>query len=303
MIENVALLGLSCAVNPVLLGVVLLTLASPHPKRMLGAYFAGAFTWSVGLGIGIVTVAADVDALGGHSSPSRPIFDLVIATALLLGAYWCGSGRAATRTRLRAAVGGRVRRRAKARAGTEGAGEARGAAQRAGGRGDGSGARCGAGGAAAGMRAGEQGGVRGTVHGLGIGAGVGEGVGGGAGGAAQGEKKKPLAERLLSGSAPLAFLAGVAFNFPSIRYIDAIKEIVVADVSRHEQILAILLFNVLMLSPAIVPLGALVVHPTGTRSAITRIDAWMRAHARLLLTAVLAVLGLYMLVKGILALS
>jgi hypothetical protein len=34
VIENVALLGLSCALNLVLLGVVPLTLASDRPKRM-----------------------------------------------------------------------------------------------------------------------------------------------------------------------------------------------------------------------------------------------------------------------------
>ena len=93
MIVNVALLGASCALNPVLLAVVLLTLASEHPKRMLGAYFAGAFTWSVGLGIGVVTVASDAEAFGGHSSSSRPIFDLVVGCLLLAGAFLKGTGR------------------------------------------------------------------------------------------------------------------------------------------------------------------------------------------------------------------
>ncbi|HEY2767023.1 MAG TPA: GAP family protein [Solirubrobacteraceae bacterium] len=231
MIENVALLGLSCALNPVLLGVVLLTLASERPKRMLGAYVAGAFTWSVGLGIGIVTVASDAEAFGGKSSPSRPVFDLVVGVALLLGAFWYGSGRAAARKARRAAVKAAV------------------------------------------------------------------------GGASTDEEKTPLAERLLSGPVWLAFLAGVVLNFPSVRYIDAMKEIVVADVPKHEQVLAILLFNVLMLSPAIVPLVALVLHPEGTKAAITRIDAWLRAHSHLLLTVVFAVLGVYLIAKGVIALE
>jgi Sap, sulfolipid-1-addressing protein len=235
VIENVALLGLSCALNPVLLGVVLLTLASERPKRMLGAYVAGAFTWSVGLGIGVVRVASSAEAFGGRSSPSRPIFDLVAGVALLAGSAWYGSGRAARRNARKAAAAAAAK-------------------------------------AAAGNRE-EQ------------------------------SVKPPLSERLLSGPVWLAFVAGVLLNFPSVRYIEAMKEIVVANVSAHEQVLAIVLFNVLMLSPAIVPLGFLVFRPDGTRAVMTGIDAWLRAHSHLLLTVVLAGLGLYLLVKGVVGLA
>lgn len=225
MIVNVALLGASCALNPVLLAVVLLTLASEHPKRMLGAYFAGAFTWSVGLGVGVVTVASNAEAFGGSSSQSRPIFDLVIGGLLLVGAFLKGTGRA---DRFKA-------RRAAAKPAPD----------------------------------------------------------------PKEPSKPPLAERLLSGPVPLAFFAGVVLNFPSIRYIEAMKEIVVAEVSKQQQVLAILLFNVLMLSPAIVPLALLSFRPEQTKSALARLDAWMRANARVLITGVLAALGLYLMIKGI----
>jgi Sap, sulfolipid-1-addressing protein len=234
VIENVALLGLSCALNPVLLGVVLLTLASERPKRMLGAYTAGAFTWSVGIGIGVVRVASSADAFGGKSSSSRPIFDLAAGVALLAGSVFYGTGRAARRKARRAA--------AKAAAGNSAARTAS-------------------------------------------------------------ADKQPLSERLLSGPIWLAFVAGVVLNFPSIRYIEAMKEIVVANVSIHAQVLSILLFNVLMLSPAIVPLAFLVFRPDGTREAMTRLDAWLRAHSHLLLTVVLATLGLYLMAKGIATLA
>jgi hypothetical protein len=231
VIENVALLGLSCAFNPVLLGVVLLTLASERPKRMLGAYVAGAFTWSVGLGIGVVRVASGAEAFGGKSSPSRPIFDLVIGVALLAGSAWYGTGRAARRKARKA--------------------DAAAAA---------------------------------STH-------------------ADQAAKPPLAERLLSGPVWLAFVAGVLLNFPSVRYIEAMKEVVVANVSAHEQVLAILLFNLLMLSPGIIPLGFLVFRPDGTRAVMTGIDAWLRARSHVLLTVVLAGLGLYLLAKGVVGLA
>ncbi len=231
MFENVALLGLSCAFNPVLLAIVLLTLASERPQRMLGAYVAGAFTWSVGLGIGVVAVATSADLFGAKSSPSRPGADLAFGVALLAGAVWYGTGRAERLKARRAAL-------AQAEAAKEGK-----------------------------------------------------------------PQKPPLAERLLAGPAPLAFFAGVVLNFPSVRYIAAMKEIVVADVSEHQQILAILIFNLLMLSPAIVPLSLLSFRPEGTKAALVRLDMWMRRNARTLITLVLGALGLYLSVKGILGLA
>jgi Sap, sulfolipid-1-addressing protein len=248
---NVALLGLSCALNPVLLAVVLLTLSTERPKRMLGAYVAGAFTWSVGLGIGVVSVASNAEAFGGHASPSRPIFDIVAGGVLLAGSLWYASGRAAQRKARRVA-----------------AKEAKKAVKLAKGNTD-----------------------------------AAQGGAGGAGADAEPkEPKPPLSERLLSGPIPLAFVAGVVLNFPSVRYIEAMKEIVVANVSQQQQILAILLFNVLMLSPAIVPLALIFFRPDTTRAAITRMDAWTRTHSQALLSTVLAAVGLYLTIKGIAAL-
>jgi hypothetical protein len=245
VIGNVALLGLSCAFNPVLVAVVLLTLASERPKRMLGAYVAGAFTWSVGLGIGVVSVATNAEAFGGSSSPSRPIFDLVAGALLLAGSVWYATGRAARY---------KAEKEAKKALAQQSEKEAKQAlAQQSVPVGD--------------------------------------------------PPKTPLSERLLSGPAPLAFLAGVVLNFPSVRYIAAMKEIVVADVSQRQQILAILLFNVLMLSPAIVPLVLIVFRPEGTRAAIVRLDAWMRAHSRVLISGVLGAIGLYLTIRGFVELA
>ncbi len=231
MFETVALLGLSCAFNPVLIAVVLLTLASERPKRMLGAYTAGAFTWSVGLGIGVVAVATDAEVFGSSSSSSRPVADLVLGVLLLVGAVWYATGRAEARKARKAAL-------AEAEKAKDG-----------------------------------------------------------------GPQKPPLAERLLSGPPALAFFAGVVLNFPSVRYIAAMKEIVVADVVERQQVLAILIFNLLMLSPAIVPLAFLSFRPEETKATLERLDAWMRRHSRTLISGVLGVLGLYLSAKGIVGLA
>jgi Sap, sulfolipid-1-addressing protein len=231
MFENVALLGLSCAFNPVLLAVVLLTLASERPKRMLGAYTAGAFTWSVGLGIGVVAVATSADVFGSSSSSSRPGADLVLGVLLLVGSVWYATGRAEARKARKAAL-------AEAEKAKDG-----------------------------------------------------------------GPQKPPLAERLLSGPPALAFFAGVVLNFPSVRYIAAMKEIVVADVAERQQVLAILLFNLLMLSPALVPLALLSFRPEETKVTLKRLDAWMRRHSRTLISGVLGALGLYLSAKGVVGLA
>jgi hypothetical protein len=71
MIGNVVALGLSAAINPILLGVVLVTLASPRPKALLGAYVAGAMTFSVGLGIGAVSLASGTGAVTPTTSATN----------------------------------------------------------------------------------------------------------------------------------------------------------------------------------------------------------------------------------------
>ena len=63
-----------------------------------------------------------------------------------------------------------------------------------------------------------------------------------------------------------------------------------------------MLFNVLMLSPALVPLGALAVAPVGTQGVVQRADAWMREHQKALITAVAGAIGAYLTAKGLVAL-
>ena len=226
MIGNVVVLGLSAAVNPILVGVVLLTLASPRPKALLGAYVAGAMTFSVGLGIGAVALASSTGAVKPTTSTTNAIVDVVLGLVLLAVAWWFATGRAERRhARKVAACAGRP-------------------------------------------------------------------------------KKPSLGDRLLGGSrTPMAFLAGVLLTLPSAMYLAALKDIAEAGVSTNEEILAIVLFNVLMLSPALIPLGLLVVVPDATMATVQRSDRWMRDHQKRLVTVVAGAIGAYLTVKGIVALA
>jgi hypothetical protein len=226
MIGNVVALGLSAAINPILVGVVLVTLASPRPKALLGAYVAGGMIVSVGIGIGAVSLASGTGAVSSSTSTTNGLVDLVLGLFLLAVAAWFATGRAERRHARKVA-------------------------------------------------------------------------------AAAGRPKKPsVSDRLLGGSrASMAFLAGVLLTLPSALYIAALKDIAEAGVSTEEEILAIVLFNVLMLLPALIPLALLVVAPDGTKAAVERADRWMRGHQKRLVTVVAGAIGVYLSAKGIIALA
>ena len=224
MIGNVVALGLSAAINPILVGVVLVTLASPRPKALLGAYVAGAMTFSVGLGIGAVSLASGTGAVTPTTSTTNGLVDLVLGLVLLAVAAWFATGRAERRHARKVAAGA-------------------------------------------------------------------------------GRPKKPsVGDRLLGGSrTSMAFLTGVLLTLPSAMYVAALKDIAEAGVSTEEEILAIVLFNVLMLLPALIPLALLVVAPDATQAAVERSDRWMRGHQKRLVTVVAGAVVVYLTAKGIIA--
>jgi hypothetical protein len=226
MIGNVVALGLSAAINPILVGVVLVTLASPRPKVLLGAYVAGGMIVSVAIGIAVVSLASSTGAVKPTTSSTNGLVDLVLGLLLLAVSAWFATGRAERRHAAKVA-------------------------------------------------------------------------------AASGRPKKPsVSDRLLGGSrATMAFAAGMLLTLPSALYLAALKDIAEAGVSTGEELLAILLFNVLMLSPALIPLLLLAVVPDGTKAAVERSDRWMREHQKRLVTVVAGAIGVYLTVKGIAALA
>ena len=226
MIGNVVALGLSAAINPILVGVVLVTLASPRPKALLGAYVAGAMTFSVGLGIGAVSLASGTGAVTPRTSATNGLVDLVLGLVLLAVAAWFATGRAERR---HARKVGRRRR----------------------------------------------------------------------------PPEEALRQRSPAGGSrtSMAFLAGVLLTLPSAMYLAALKDIAEAGVSTGEEIFAVVLFNVLMLLPALIPLALLVVVPDATHAAVEQFDRWMREHQKRLVTVVAGAVGVYLTAKGIIALA
>ena len=101
----------------------------------------------------------------------------------------------------------------------------------------------------------------------------------------------------------MAFIAGVLLTLPSAMYLAALKDIAQAGVSTEQEILAIILFNVLMLSPALIPLALLAVVPDRTMAEVQRAERWTRVHQKGLVSGVAGAIGTYLVAKGIVALA
>jgi Sap, sulfolipid-1-addressing protein len=87
-------LALGSAVYPTLLAVVIVILTQPNPRRLLGAYLAGAMLASLTIGLVIVAGLNSGHVLNGGSGRTiNPAVDLVVGLVLLGLLYALLSGR------------------------------------------------------------------------------------------------------------------------------------------------------------------------------------------------------------------
>ncbi len=80
------LLALASAVWPILLAVVLVALQSEQPARLLACFLAGGLLTCVVVGMAIVTLLEDTDAVRGSRPPANPILYLGGGVAALIAA-------------------------------------------------------------------------------------------------------------------------------------------------------------------------------------------------------------------------
>jgi hypothetical protein len=80
------LLALASAVWPILLAVVLVALQSEQPQRLLACFLAGGLLTCVVVGMAIVTLLEDTDAVSGSRPPANPIFYFGGGVAALVAA-------------------------------------------------------------------------------------------------------------------------------------------------------------------------------------------------------------------------
>jgi MFS family permease len=113
--------------------------------------------------------------------------------------------------------------------------------------------------------------------------------------------RDPWSERVLSkGTAPIAFAVGVTLNLPGAFYLVALKDIAQGQHGTGRQVLAILVFNLIMFVLAEVPLLGYSFAPEETQEKVEALNAWMSSHARQIVIVVATTIGLYLVARGIL---
>jgi hypothetical protein len=112
-----------------------------------------------------------------------------------------------------------------------------------------------------------------------------------------------LAERSVERGAPVAFVAGIVLNiipgtFPFVALVDIAK----LDVGDAAKVAAVVVFYVIMLAFAEVPIVAYLIAPARTISATNAFNDWLTRNGRRVAAVVLAVVGAYLVVRGLLRL-
>ncbi len=117
--------------------------------------------------------------------------------------------------------------------------------------------------------------------------------------ARRGDRPSRSAQVLTSGSVGLVAALGAAMHLPGLLYLAGLGEIAQTGTSRLHALVLLLFFNLVMLAPIELPLAGYVLAPARTRSAIGRMDTYIRTHRTegLLVGSLLA--GGYLLVIGI----
>ncbi len=114
--------------------------------------------------------------------------------------------------------------------------------------------------------------------------------------------RDPWSERVLNrGTAPIAFAVGVALNLPGAFYLVALKDIAESQQGFGAQAFAIVLFNLIMFVLAEVPLLGYSFAPKATKVRVEQLNAWMARHARQIVIGVATAIGIYLIVRGVVA--
>ena len=97
----------------------------------------------------------------------------------------------------------------------------------------------------------------------------------------------------------VAATAGVVTHLPGLFYLVALNAITADDPSLARAVVEVLVYNLIWFS---VPIAAIVVarrDAEGMHAWIARVNAWARAHEQMLVVAVFASVGTYLVVEGV----
>lgn len=114
------------------------------------------------------------------------------------------------------------------------------------------------------------------------------------------EKGPSKVEQLLGrGSARVTFALGVVLTLPGVAYLAALRDLQQLGYGAAGEILVILGFNVMLLILLEVPLVGYYVAPERTVVEVQRFRAWLTRRGRAIAVDAFAVIGLFLLARGV----
>ena len=115
-----------------------------------------------------------------------------------------------------------------------------------------------------------------------------------------GKTKEPWSERMLDkGSAGITFAVGAVLSFPGVSYLDALDHIAKLNPGTVPTVLLVLYFCLMQQILLELPLLGYVFAPHRTEDAVTRFKASLARRGRDAAVMVLAVIGVWLVVRGL----
>ena len=112
--------------------------------------------------------------------------------------------------------------------------------------------------------------------------------------------KPPITQRVVESGASVAFVSGIVLNIiPGTFPFVALKDIAQLDASNAAKVATIIVFYVIMFAFVEVPIVAYLFAPERTTAEVNDFNAWLGRNGRRLAAYVLAGVGLYLTVRGI----
>jgi Sap, sulfolipid-1-addressing protein len=117
-------------------------------------------------------------------------------------------------------------------------------------------------------------------------------------------RRPSLVSRISARLTPLsAFAAGVVVFGPGLSFIAAVQVVASARASLAVTVGAMAMIVVLTVLCAWLPLVAYLIAPEATVSRLTAFNAWLRCYGRVLLSGVVAIIGIALVIQGIAGLA
>ena len=104
------------------------------------------------------------------------------------------------------------------------------------------------------------------------------------------------------GSVALLLALGAAMHLPGLLYLDALAKLSHQNQSTSRTVLALFIFNVIMLAPLELPLAGFVLDAPRTEQMVTALNSFIRQHRRSGLLAACVAVGGYLVLSGVIAL-